>query len=164
AFGVRNPFRMALIPGHPMAPVVADVGWNTWERLVLAPRGPNLGWPCYEAGERTGQYDSTSFCTAFYRAHPTAPTPAWLALKHPAGQTSTGGVSLANATELPARYRRDYVFADWSQSWISLLPLKSAGTAQATPVRLAKNAAGPDAFAVGPDGALYFLAANVGEV
>jgi glucose/arabinose dehydrogenase len=164
ALGVRNPFRMTLLPGSPSTPVVADVGWNTWERIVLARRGANLGWPCYEAAERTAQYRDTPLCTAFYRTHPVAPTPAWVAFKHPAAESITGGVFLDRATALPSRYRGDYLFADWSQSWMSLLPTSTAAQHNVAPERLAKNAAGPDAFVIGPDGALYYLAANLGEV
>lgn len=163
AVGFRNPFRLTLLAGRESSPLVADVGWNTWERLAFATRGANLGWPCYEARERTKEYGTTQFCASFYRSHPQAPTAPWIALHHPRGESITGGLSLTRATALPERYRQDYVFGDWANSSISLVPLSKAGR-PVRPTVLARNAAGPVSFAIGPDGALYYVAANLGEV
>ncbi len=163
ASGLRNPFRLTLLAGHGAEPLVADVGWDTWERLVFASRGANLGWPCYEGPQRTPKYSATPFCTAFYRAHPTAPTAPWIALHHDRAQSITGGVSLAKATDLPQRFRRDYVFGDWINNTISVLPLPTTSKPP-QPTIIARNTAGPTAFKVGPDGALYYLAANLGQV
>ena len=164
AVGLRNPFRMTLLAGKESAPLVADVGWTNWERLVFAARGANLGWPCYEATEKTQKYRETEFCKSFYTSHPEAPTEPWFALPHPAGGSITGGVSLAGASALPRRLREDYVFGDWVTSRISLLPLGMIEGRPVDPVVMAQRAAGPSAFAIGPDGALYYLAANLGEV
>lgn len=164
ATGLRNPFRISLLAGHLSSPVVGDVGWRSWDRLVIATRGANLGWPCFEARERTPLYRATPFCTAFYRDHATTPTPPWIPLTHrTAGQAVAAGVSLVGATALPARYRADYVYGDWVTSKISTVPL-TAFARRVTPTVLAATAGGPVSFAVGPDGALYYVAANLGEV
>lgn len=58
AMGLRNPFRMELMPGtgnasptagDPGTLIIGDVGWNAWEELELcdAP-AQNFGWPVYE--------------------------------------------------------------------------------------------------------------------
>ena len=56
--GLRNPFRMSIVPGtgstdpadgDPGTLLIADVGWNLWEELnFVAGSGTNLGWPMYE--------------------------------------------------------------------------------------------------------------------
>ena len=159
--GLRNPFRLTLAPDRNDEPLVGDVGWQAWERLVFAGRGTNLGWPCYEASARTKQYRETKRCTEFYRRYRTAPTRSWIALAHPEAASMTGGTALNTATALPARLRGDYMFGDWSESTIYVASLASEAP---KPSLLTTNAAGPVAFAIGPDGAVYYVAANVGEV
>jgi glucose/arabinose dehydrogenase len=66
ALGLRNPFRMSLLPGtgsadpaaaDPGTLVVGDVGWNAWEELSLVTGpGRNLGWPLFEGLEHQGSY------------------------------------------------------------------------------------------------------------
>jgi hypothetical protein len=74
----------------------------------------------------------------------------------------TGGVALAGATALPASYRGDYVFGDWVTSNLSILSVRASPGAR--PMLLSHNTGGPVSFAVGADGSLYYLAANLGEV
>jgi glucose/arabinose dehydrogenase len=83
-------------------------------------------------------------------------------LRHPGARAVTGGVALAGATALPPRYRGDYVFGDWLKNRIFVVPVRAPRGS--TPRLLSHNAGGPVTFAVGPDGALYYLAANLGEV
>ena len=66
ALGLRNPYRMSLIPGtgasdpaagQPNLILVGDVGWNLWEELNLARTGgENFGWPCFEGLPAQGGY------------------------------------------------------------------------------------------------------------
>ncbi|HZJ71976.1 MAG TPA: PQQ-dependent sugar dehydrogenase, partial [Planctomycetota bacterium] len=68
ALGLRNPFRMSLVPGTgaadpavgaPNLVLVGDVGWNTWEELNLVRTGgENFGWPCYEGNPAQGGYQT----------------------------------------------------------------------------------------------------------
>lgn len=58
ALGLRNPFRMALMPGtgaldpavgQPNVLSIGDVGWKDWEEInVSVTGGENYGWPCRE--------------------------------------------------------------------------------------------------------------------
>jgi glucose/arabinose dehydrogenase/chitodextrinase len=58
SLGLRNPFRMSLIPNsgkhnpadaNPGIIFMGDVGWNNWEALEMATRpGENFGWPIFE--------------------------------------------------------------------------------------------------------------------
>ncbi|MCZ6793942.1 MAG: PKD domain-containing protein, partial [Planctomycetota bacterium] len=57
ALGLRNPFRVNLVPGTgssdpddglPNTIVIGDVGWNDREELNVCRGGENFGWPCFE--------------------------------------------------------------------------------------------------------------------
>ncbi|MBK8497998.1 MAG: PQQ-dependent sugar dehydrogenase [Flavobacteriales bacterium] len=61
ALGLRNPYRMRLVPNtgstdpsqaQPGTLLIGDVGWSTWEELnVCDAPGLNFGWPIYEGME-----------------------------------------------------------------------------------------------------------------
>ncbi len=57
AYGLRNPFRMAIRPGTSDA-YMADVGGGWWEEIDRVNGGvdpvKNFGWPCYEGGRDHG--------------------------------------------------------------------------------------------------------------
>ena len=57
AYGLRNPFRMAMRPGTNEA-YMADVGGGWWEEIDRVNGGvdpvKNFGWPCYEGGRQHG--------------------------------------------------------------------------------------------------------------
>ena len=48
AYGLRNPWRMALDPQNPGSLFVADVGADKREEVSIATAGANLGWPLCE--------------------------------------------------------------------------------------------------------------------
>ena len=48
AYGLRNPWRMALDPANPGSLFVADVGADKREEVSIATAGANLGWPLCE--------------------------------------------------------------------------------------------------------------------
>jgi len=67
AFGLRNPFRFALVPGTGTDEMyVGNVGWDTWEAIDhidhVISSGQNFGWPCYEGPEAQPLYQSTGYC------------------------------------------------------------------------------------------------------
>jgi PKD repeat protein/glucose/arabinose dehydrogenase len=61
ALGLRNPYRMSLVPGTGSTNpadgnvgtlLIGDVGWNYWEELnVCTEGGQNFGWPLFEGLE-----------------------------------------------------------------------------------------------------------------
>ena len=57
AYGMRNPFRMAIRPGTNDV-FMADVGGGWWEEIDRVNAGvdpvKNFGWPCYEGGRQHG--------------------------------------------------------------------------------------------------------------
>lgn len=70
ALGLRNPFRMSLVPGtgshaaadaNPGALVVGDVGWGVWEEVsIIDGPGRNLGWPVFEGQDHHPSYAASS--------------------------------------------------------------------------------------------------------
>lgn len=66
AMGLRNPFRISILPGsgssdpndaNPGVLFVADVGWYSWEDLhVFDKSGLNGGWPLYEGQTTMSSY------------------------------------------------------------------------------------------------------------
>ena len=103
--------------------------------------------------------------TALRRLLPRPPGSAECALvglPHPPGIAIIGGVPLTRASGLPADLRHDYAFADWGAGTLTLVPLEETSNPKQIP--LARSAAGPVRLRVGPDGALYYLAANSGDL
>jgi glucose/arabinose dehydrogenase len=163
AYGFRNPFRIAALPDGTI--VAADVGYNSMEELDRVQRGADYGWPCLEGTMRTPEFRQTPFCVAYYRND--SARQAWFAFHHHQWQSLTGGTSLADATKLPESFRSDYVFGDWFVSKLWVTDMSTVGK-QLVPTSHAllieKGAAGPVRMRVGPDGALYVLAINIGHL
>ena len=163
AVGFRNPFRIAQVSTTPETFLVGNVGWNWRESLYRVTRGGDYGWPCYEGLIRTPEYNVTAFCRTYYRGHPKPPfAGVWLAIPHPTAITMVAGLKLDQATALPSDLREDFLFADWGKGDISVASAAGAHARDVT--RIARKAGGPDRFRIGPDGALYYLAANSGEL
>lgn len=90
ALGLRNPFRMTLVPdtgshdpadGDPGTLYIGDVGWNDWEELdVCDGPGLNFGWPLFEGLTANLAYTNAS------PEHPFAPNPLF----------GSGGCTTAN--------------------------------------------------------------------
>jgi glucose/arabinose dehydrogenase len=160
ATGLRNPFRMSAVPGHPEVLVVGDVGWDSYEELDVVRRGFDLGWPCMEGPERTPLYQDTRFCRRYYDEH--APVGPWYFVRQTNALSITAGVPLDDATGWPSEFAGQYVFGDWTTSEISVVPLELAAPAP-PPRTIANHAAGPVAFALRPEG-LYVVAVNTGEL
>ncbi|HEV8103931.1 MAG TPA: PQQ-dependent sugar dehydrogenase [Gaiellaceae bacterium] len=163
AVGFRNPFRFGQVKSDPLTFLVGNVGWDWRESIYRVTRGGDYGWPCYEGLMRTPEYNVTAFCREYYRANPKPPTGVWLQISHPKAITMVAGPALEQATKLPADLRGDFLFADWGRGDISVAS-PERGEHASTVTRIAHNAGGPDRFRVGPDGALYYLAANSGEL
>jgi glucose/arabinose dehydrogenase len=161
ATGFRNMFRMAPVPGQPDQLIGGDVGWDSFEELDVIERGADYGWPCFEGPERTPKYEDTEQCARVYEDG--SPTEPWLSMPQPEGASVTAGVPLAGARGWPEEYADRYLFGDWFTSELFTVALDTSAPAE-DPARFATNAAGPVAFAIAPDGSVYYLAANVGEI
>lgn len=144
-YGLRNPFRFALVPGtgsavpaddDPGTLVIGDVGWLTWEELnVAASGGLNFGWPCYEGMVAQPAYQAASpshgGCDSIGTpSNPVTPSPPLSAYNRDdpdigtppgfTGSTIVGGTFATNPT-WPAPYRDHFFFADFAEDWIHVL-------------------------------------------
>jgi glucose/arabinose dehydrogenase len=160
AIGLRNPFRLTLDP-RSSTPIVGDVGRRAYEEIDVAPRGSNLGWPCFEGRTRTALYAQTKTCVALYRLPHRALTFPLVALRHPSAKSIVGGTF--GPSTFPHPYRAAYLFADWVQGWIRFVDLAAVGKARSSRI-FATRAPGPVALHVGPDDRLYYLALNSGDL
>ena len=162
ALGLRNPFRMTLDP-RTSVPIVGDVGRHAYEEIDAATRGANLGWPCWEGAVRNRLYSGTPTCQSLYRRDTRPRAGLLLAIPHPKSVTIVGGSFAPPA--FPAPYRGAYFFADWVRGWIRYVHLLPDDAAIAgLPRTFATGAPGPIAIHVGPDGHLYYLTLDAGDL
>jgi glucose/arabinose dehydrogenase len=156
AYGLRNPFRFALQPGS-RTPVVGDVGWNRWEEIDVVRPGANLGWPCFEGPERAPEYADQPLCRTLYaRGGEAVAEPVF---SYRRGSVTGGAFYTGRA--FPPEYRGAYFYGDWSRSTLAYLRFVGGGV---TTHPFATLAAGPVQIEMGPDGALYYVALNAGEL
>jgi glucose/arabinose dehydrogenase len=154
AWGLRNPFRMALDP-QTGALWIGDVGGNdqeAWEELNLAAPAVNYGWPDQEGGEC-----SIADCGSM--------TPAFWGYRHDdpnfAPDASQACVILGavyRGATFPAAYQGNIFVADYANRWIRRIVLDAQGAVASTPIFMAAPHAGSIVdLEVGADGALYYL-------
>jgi glucose/arabinose dehydrogenase len=106
AWGLRNPFRMALDPNSTTATrfFINDVGQNAYEEVDSGLRGADYGWNCYE-GNADNPSDGCS--------NPSTFTKPIYAYSHGTGcQSITGGAFVPNGV-WPSTYNGSYLFADY---------------------------------------------------
>ncbi len=141
AYGLRNPFRFSFDPISGRL-WVADVGQNTFEEIDIVRAGDNLGWPqCEGRQPRPACPGDTVEPVHVYG--------------HDGGDASiTGGVFVTSGALVDT-----YVFADFvlDTVWSAALTPARDGFA-GEPAVMLRNAGGPVDFAIGPDGALYYVA------
>ena len=165
AVGVRNPFRISLMPDGGV--VAGDVGYDDVEEIDYIQAGGDYGWPCLEGTRRTPEFKDTVFCAKYYTARAASSHRPVFALPHLRWRSITAGTSLTSATALPAAMRSTYLFGDWATSKAYDTDLPTPDETIVSPSRLkvvAQGMAGPVRFRVGPDGALYYLAVDTGEL
>jgi len=140
AWGLRNPFGLALDPGTGRL-FVTDVGQELFEEIDVVERGGNYGWPIAEGmvGHREGFVKPQH---AYNRAQ---------------GVCIAGAafVSKENAS-LPERLRGRLVFADYMGGWLRTLDPTKPETSEP----FAKKIPNPIDLVMAPDGSLLVLARN----
>jgi glucose/arabinose dehydrogenase len=156
AYGLRNPFRLALRPGS-NTPYVGDVGWHLWEEIDVAARGTNGGWPCYEGRTRTPGYSAMPACRALYARGLEAVEPPLVAYPRAVAVTIVGGVFCTDAG-CPGRRRDAYLYADFGRSWLRSLRVDAADKlVPGSVLTIAQGVTGPVDIQVAPGGAIYYL-------
>ena len=152
AYGFRNPFRFDFEPVTGKA-WLGDVGQSTREELDVLQSGGNYSWPYCEGTLPAG-------CQ-----HPGDVAPI---LDYPRSGTGALGATIIGGDFAPSGFSTfggDYFFGDYVASKLYRAPLNGARTNLAAyPTDFVTGAGGPTDVQFGPDGALYYVAINTGEV
>ena len=151
ASGMRNPFRFAFDVRTGLL-WLGDVGQVTFEEIDVVHAGDDLGWPMCEG------FAPSPPC-------PGGTVPPIYAYGHTdAGASVTGGIFYEGGQFDPA-FRGDYFFGDFVFDVVWRARLDSGRTGfDGQPDVFVRDAGGPTDFVVGPDGALYYVAFNRGQV
>jgi glucose/arabinose dehydrogenase len=139
AYGFRNPFTLAVIPGR-KALLVNDVGENTWEEVDAVRRGRNYGWPLIEGPSTQGELKGPLFAYMHTLVNGSR------------NAAITGGV-VYTGSQLPAPYQGGYFYSDYARKFIRMLKPGHPNRS----VAFESGALSPIDLDVGPDGNLYYL-------
>ena len=186
AFGLRNPYRLAIRPGTREV-WIGDVGWSAYEEInrLIDPGGPrveNFGWPCYEGPERQPGYDAAGLdlCETLYSAtgNSAAIAPRF-SYSHTENidpdpepfrcsrlnSTSISGLAFYEGTAYPAIYDDALFFVDYPRRCMFVMLPNVLGIPDPTNVSaFADMMPGAVDLQLGPDGLLYFVDYDQGRV
>ena len=173
AYGLRNPFRLALRPGTREL-WVGEVGWRLYEELNIIPDPsagivPNFGWPCYDGTRRQDGYDAANLniCEQIYAEAGAVTFGHFQYLEgspvvsgEPCSITDQSGSGLAfyPGGAYPDEYDGALFFADYTRRCIWFMPPDINGIPD--PSRrgvFVGNAHFPVDLKVGPGGDLYYV-------
>jgi glucose/arabinose dehydrogenase len=139
ALGLRNPFTFQF-SGDGSKMYIADVGQNSREEINQGLRGANYGWPACE-----GTCNDPQFINPIYTY-----------------ATGSGGAIVGGpfyeADQFPSQFRGSYFFGDYVQGFIKRLTPNN----QVIDFATALNS--PVAIEMSPDGSLYYLSIEAGQV
>jgi glucose/arabinose dehydrogenase len=152
SYGFRNPFRFALHPTTTL-PYVGDVGWNTWEMLMIATPGSNFGWPCVEGPEVVKDFAGTPECQGI---DSTTTTPKQLNYHHDGNNASVTAGDFNMGDHFPAEMKGDFFWGDYSTRAIKRAVLDEDGRFKQV-IDFGTDMGEPVDIQFGPDGALYYL-------
>src|SRR5262249_40927963 len=139
-----------------------DVGWNDIEEVDVVPPGANLGWPCYEGPLVQSGYQGYSVCQALYPTN--SARPPLTSYTHSNGSTAVTGGAFYTGTVYPSQFQGAYFFGDYGQSFLRYMQLDANDNIISGPTDFGVALDGPVAINIGPDGNLYYIAINTGEL
>lgn len=158
AYGLRNPFRFGLQPGSDL-PFIGDVG-SSYEEINEGKPGANFGWPCYS---NTMLEHPDKLCEELDAAGGTT-LPLYAYLREEPGAAVIAGVFYQEGS-YPSEYDGAFFFGDFVLGTISSLKVDSNNSLIPDSVtEIVPDAGSPVDFEIGPDGDLYYLSINDGEV
>ncbi len=143
ARGLRNPFTFTVSPATGRMHI-NDVGAANWEEVNVGRAGANFGWPLVEGPTDTPLFDAPLLAYG----HNDSPTLF-------DGDAVIGGAFYPAGAAFGPRFDGDYFFADFGRGWLYRLDAEDHWRPAAF-AQLRENITG---LTVGPDGALYVLAA-----
>ncbi|GAB4036099.1 hypothetical protein GCM10028809_47170 [Spirosoma gilvum] len=149
AYGLRNPYTIAIQPGTGRI-FVNDVGQSTWEEINDATTGGlNFGWPTAEGTSSNAAFTNPVF------AYPHSGSGSGCAI--------TGGTFFnPTSTTYPPSLVGRYFFQDLCSNWIySINPSASPVTSSSFVTGLPGNSL---SLSTGLDGKLYYLSRNTGAL
>ncbi|MCX7940085.1 MAG: PQQ-dependent sugar dehydrogenase [Thermoflexales bacterium] len=152
AYGFRNPFRFALHPETGL-PYVGDVGWNTYESLMIATPGANFGWPCVEGPVDIPRFQNDPACRG---VNAKTSTPKALTYHHNNQNASVTAGDFNTADHFPPEMKGNFFWGDYSTQKIWRTVLDAQGNFKETLV-FAEQMGEPVDIQFGPDGALWYL-------
>lgn len=154
AYGFRNPFRFSFDPQGSNKLWVADVGDLTVEEMDIVPSGANASWPYCEGTLPSGCAMGGDLAPIF---------------TYPHSGTGSLGTSIIGGSFAPTAFGTipsgDYFFGDYTGGAIYHAVVNGPRDGiTGTPTTFVAGAAGPVDMTFGPDGALYYVAINTGQV
>ncbi len=152
AYGFRNPFRFALHP-ETQLPYVGDVGWNTYEMLMIATKGANFGWPCVEGIMDVPQHQSLPECRG---VNVKTTTPKELSYHHNNQNAAVVAGDFNTGDHFPPEMRGNFFYGDYSTQVINRVVLDQKGRFKEV-LPFGKQMGEPVDIQFGPDGALWYL-------
>ena len=170
-YGFRNPFRMIVKPGTNDV-WVADVGAGSYEEVDRIPdltTARNYGWPCFEGP--TGYITGLNICPLqslttgpFFTYNHSASVVAGDGC--PTGSSSIAGMAFyQGASNYPSNYTNALFFSDYSRHcmWV-MFPGAGGDPDPSLRAAFASQASGPVDLQIGPDGDLYYVDFDAGQI
>ncbi|HXK32608.1 MAG TPA: PQQ-dependent sugar dehydrogenase, partial [Dehalococcoidia bacterium] len=160
AYGFRNPYRFNFKPGTNTI-FIGDVGWSDWEEINVVEPGANYGWPCYEGDFPQPGYQAFSACQALGAGSVTFPLHDW---EHPPDSAAVGG-DFVGVNDYASKFHNTYWFGDYARDMIGYLKVDASDNLVPGSVDTFTSAGdGPVQIETGPDGNIYYIAINAGEL
>lgn len=152
SMGYRNPFRFALSPTTTL-PYVGDVGWNTYEMLMIGTPASNFGWPCMEGPDLLKEFANAAECKG---KTPQDFAAKELSYKHDGNNASVTAGDFNMGNNFPAETKGDFFWGDYSTQKFFRTVLDEDGKFKEN-IEFASGMGEPVDIQFGPDGALYYL-------
>ncbi|MFN2495823.1 MAG: PQQ-dependent sugar dehydrogenase [Pseudonocardiaceae bacterium] len=152
AMGFRSPLRLSIHPASG-APVLGDVGWESFEEVDLIRPGASYGWPCFEANTPTPGYRDLDGCAGQTN---TAPLHFYDRASGN-GSAVVGGV-VYTGDRYPAAYRGAYFFGDYTSSRVFTMQIAADGRVTRFPEEagFGQDMGAPVSFDTGPNGDIVY--------